>query len=202
MSSENKPPKIDRRIKRTRHLLRDALMRLVQTKSYDEITIQDITDEADIARTTFYLHFKDKDGLLFDMMREMYDLLTLEVDGLPPDVFLASNEEDCYSEDFKHVLEYADFYRVMLSGQGSPVFLFQVQDYLAMVMQKSLEKLIQPEMNLQMPIDYMASLIAGAHIGVIRWWLNNHTDEYTPEKMALMTQQTLQNGLIWVVGQQ
>ncbi len=61
--------KVDRRIQRTRALLRDALMRLIIRKGYDEITIQDITDEANVARTTFYLHFADKDELLLGTMR-------------------------------------------------------------------------------------------------------------------------------------
>ena len=55
------PLKRDRRIERTHQLLSKALMDLIIERGYDSITIQDITDRANVSRTTFYLHFKDKD---------------------------------------------------------------------------------------------------------------------------------------------
>ncbi len=66
-------PKIDRRVQRTRQLLRDALMALIVEKGYDAISVQDITDHANVARPTFYLHYKDKEELLLSSVQEIYD---------------------------------------------------------------------------------------------------------------------------------
>src|SRR5689334_24059575 len=62
----------DRRVRRTRRLLREALLALVAEKGYDRVTVQDVLDRADVGRATFYAHFRDKDDLLvsgFDELR-------------------------------------------------------------------------------------------------------------------------------------
>lgn len=57
----------DPRIRRTRQLLQAALQSLMQTRSFDEISVQDITDAATVNRATFYDHYTDKFAL-FDAM--------------------------------------------------------------------------------------------------------------------------------------
>src|ERR1051326_8767622 len=68
-------PKEDRRIQRTRQLLRDSLMALIVERGFSDLSIQDITDRANVSRTTFYLHYRDKDELLFNSIQEMYQEL-------------------------------------------------------------------------------------------------------------------------------
>jgi AcrR family transcriptional regulator len=63
---------IDRRVKRTRKLLQQALMELLQERSFTGITILDITERAAINRATFYAHFPDKYALLDSMLREQF----------------------------------------------------------------------------------------------------------------------------------
>jgi len=55
--------KTDRRVQRTRYLLQKALIELIGERGYDAITIQNIVDRANVARTTLYLHYKSKDAL-------------------------------------------------------------------------------------------------------------------------------------------
>ena len=64
--------KVDRRILRTRRLLRTALVELMEELDFHQITVQDITDRAMINRTTFYTHFEDKYALLYYIGREMF----------------------------------------------------------------------------------------------------------------------------------
>ena len=66
---------MDRRVRRTRRRLRDALIQLIMEKGYDNVTIQNITDAADLSRATFYLHYTDKDELLASSLEEMFDEL-------------------------------------------------------------------------------------------------------------------------------
>ena len=54
----------DPRIRRTRKLLQGALATLMQAKSFDEISVQDITEAATVNRATFYDHYTDKFALL------------------------------------------------------------------------------------------------------------------------------------------
>jgi AcrR family transcriptional regulator len=55
--------KQDRRSQRTRHLLSEALVSLIREKGYDTITVSDLIDRANIGRSTFYSHYRDKDDL-------------------------------------------------------------------------------------------------------------------------------------------
>lgn len=68
----------DPRIRRTRGLLQEALRRLMQTKNFDEISVQDITDAATVNRATFYDHYTDKYTLLEAMVAGGFHMLLQE----------------------------------------------------------------------------------------------------------------------------
>ncbi|MEM9951870.1 MAG: TetR/AcrR family transcriptional regulator [Chloroflexota bacterium] len=197
-----KEKKVDRRIQRTRALLRDALMRLItkegeDAKRYDEITVQDITDEANVARTTFYLHFGDKDELLFTTMRDIYEELYEATHDNFNNSFLSDDEADCIATDFEHVKEYGDFYKIMIGKRGSAAFLAQVREYLAeSIMEMTIKELVPPDHPTNLPADMMGYAIAGAQIGIIKWWLDNGMQE-SPQKVAFMMQQLMKYGLVW-----
>lgn len=200
MAQTNPSPKVDRRIQRTRNSLRDALMRLIEEKGYDEITIQDITDRANIARTTFYLHFKNVDDLLFQTMRDMYeDLYAQSSYATATQDLLPQSEADCDATDFEHVGEFAEFYKVMLGERGSAAFLTRVRHYLAeSVMEQSLKQ-ITDEAAANLPVEFVAHVLAGAHIAAIKWWLDTDM-ALPPQKMAYMLHQLFSHGLGWSLG--
>lgn len=179
--------KTDRRIERTHHLLRDALMELIVEQGYDTITVQNIVDRANVARTTFYLHFKDKDELLFYGMRVMYEALfeqakTPNKDDDPFGIGIRLDD----STDFEHVAQYADFYRVMISERGSIAFLLRVQEFLAQnLLELALKPLAAKVAKPRIPLEIIAASCAGAQIAVIKWWLD-HDMPYSPKEMGAM----------------
>src|SRR5260370_21298608 len=61
----------DRRIQKTQNLLRDALVSLIHEKNYDAIVVKEILDRANVGRSTFYMHFRDKDELLVSGIHDM-----------------------------------------------------------------------------------------------------------------------------------
>src|SRR5215468_3821596 len=71
MPRTDKKP-VDIRVKRTHHLLRQALMELMPEKGFQAITVQDIVDRAMINRGTFYEHFADKYALLEHSLRDLF----------------------------------------------------------------------------------------------------------------------------------
>src|SRR5262245_11573824 len=60
----------DRRIRRTQGRLRDALVALLHEKRIDKITVQEVLDQAAVGRSTFYLHYRDKNDLFLCMLEE------------------------------------------------------------------------------------------------------------------------------------
>src|ERR1700739_3920091 len=74
----------ERGVRRTRKLLHDAFLELVIEKGYEKTTIQDILDRADVGRSTFYVHYRDKEALLmasFDEMRDQLEGELAEISG-------------------------------------------------------------------------------------------------------------------------
>lgn len=74
MPDDNTPPnpaRLDLRVRRTRRLLREALLGLLREKRFDTITVQEVTERAQVSRGAFYLHYRDKDDLLTQSTKEM-----------------------------------------------------------------------------------------------------------------------------------
>jgi len=194
--------KPDRRIERTRQLLSQALMDLIIERGYDSITIQEITDRANVSRATFYLHYDDKDDLLYQSMTKIYDALVESHEGLMPiDVSEADYPTaQCSDGDFQHVAEYADFYRVMLSKNGSMEFTLRVMSYLTQVMMPALEMKLDGH-EPKIPLEMISAFLAGAQVGVTKWWIENDM-KYSSEEVAKMHFFLSLFGMRWALGQE
>lgn len=190
--------KIDRRIQRTRALLRDALMALIVERGYHELTVQDITDKADIARTTFYLHYKDIDDLLFSSMAEIYEDLFKRYESFSLDDLL-NGTASSNPADFEHIAQYANFYRIMLSEKGSMSFLLRVQAYLAAKFRQYFAASLPPGHQPRIPLDMLAHICAGSEIGLVSWWVKNNMP-FSPADTARMGDQITCYGLKWGLG--
>ena len=190
--------KTDRRIQRTRHFLRDALIALVIERGYDAITIQDITDRANVARTTFYLHYRDKDELLLTSMLEIYQDLLARAQPItgPGDIDAGTADP----ADFEHVAQYADFYRAMLGEHGSALFINRVLNFLTgMIHSHVIAPLLdEDEKPARIPPDMIAAAFAGMEVGIMNWWLANDM-HHDPAEMARMTYQLTTFGLAWAL---
>ncbi|MCB9455903.1 MAG: TetR/AcrR family transcriptional regulator [Anaerolineaceae bacterium] len=190
--------KMDRRKQRTRQYLRDALMALIVEKGYEAISIQDITDRANVSRPTFYLHYRDKEELLLTSLEEVYDDLNARVGEITPGGMMADgNPVELVA--FQHVAEFADFYRVMLSSRGVAAFIIRVQHYLASVFQQHVQICFPAGLTSTVPIDILAYREAGALIGTLSWWLENEMP-YPPTEMAHLHYQSGAKGVLWGLG--
>lgn len=165
--------KVDRRIQRTQQLLRDALMELIVEKGYEALSIQNIAERANVARTTFYLHYADKEELLLKSMMEVYDDLVANMDtpslmnGLLPDGTPAE------AIVFKHVQDNVDFYRVMLVKPGVAVFINRARHYLAQVFEEHIDDCFPDHTIPNQSIKTVTNREAGALIGMVCWWLES-----------------------------
>lgn len=189
----------DPRVRRTLKLLGDTLLELIAEQGYENITIKDITDRAEVSRTTFYLHFKDKDELLFESMRVMYDELAQTARHADFSDLEAAEIALCDPADFEHVQKYLDFYRVMLSEQGSMSFLLRVQDYLAALMSEGIRESLPRSTQPNVPLPIIAYAAAGSEIGIMRWWIREGLP-YTPEEMGRFLYDVQMKGIWWALG--
>ena len=72
LSNPMEQEKLDPRVKRTRNLILGAFDSLLAEKGFESISVQDVTDKADVNRATFYAHFTDKYALLDYFITRMF----------------------------------------------------------------------------------------------------------------------------------
>lgn len=179
-----------RRRLQTRQRLIQTTLKLVLEKGYDAISIQDITDMADLGRGTFYIHFKDKEEVVWTAFQEMFKVMEQEahkqLDRRMPQV-----EYFGLLNIFRHAQTNRDLYRVMLGGQGSAMLTARVQDFLANVFRADIRLAPEPpEINFNIPEEIEAQILTGVISRLIFWWLET-PNSYTPEQMAAMTYEAL-----------
>jgi AcrR family transcriptional regulator len=186
-----KEQKDDRRSRRTRDLLHQALFGLMQKKRYDSITVQDIIDSADVGRSTFYSHYMDKEDLMMSSMEGMFEAFT---HGLPqttdgPQRLLRT------AGLFRHVQEQQHSLLPLLQGRGLQLFYEKGQLYLSKRLEKDIHALAIKGQKTSVPIPVIANYVAGAFITLMKWWLDNKLP-YSPERMDEMFQQLVMPG-VW-----
>jgi AcrR family transcriptional regulator len=178
-------PKEDLRVRRTRKLLRDALVRLIETHGFEHLTVNAIADAAMINRVTFYRHFRDKNDLLERCMDDVFE----ELIGSRKPPVLEHHLDPMQAPlqnlvmVFEHVAYNADFYRVMLGQAGAGAFTARLRRYLEQEIETRLRFLRQNAAPPAVPVGLDICFIASAYLGAIVWWLE-HGSVYTPEQMA------------------
>ncbi len=167
--------KVDRRIKRTQKLLQEALVSLTLEKGYDEVTIREITDRADVGYTTFFRHYPDKETLLADVLNLMKEEFQL---ALTPDL-IVSEPEKMGTLLFEYVRENRDLCRVLLDSTNTIALLRPLQE---MGLQEA-ERMFGPTKDRQVMVDLGVNHLMTSIVMMIRWWLD-HDMPYTPGKMG------------------
>lgn len=173
--------RFERRKLRTRNSLKEATLELVLEKGYDEVTIQDIVDRADLGRGTFYFHYRDKQDILWDIIQDGLGASMEEGDRR------AAQEDDRtgyigYLVTFETAAKHQDLYRVMLGSQGSALVTQRVADYLAAAMQQGIEAGVYLN-QFELPSEILAQYAVGALMRLTLWWLETPND-FTPRQMA------------------
>lgn len=164
--------KIDRRVQRTRQLLRAALLSLIREKAFETISVQDIVHRANVGRATFYAHFSNKEDLLasgFDDLRASLDICRREA--------LASGqplEERILAFSFAlfaHFFEHRDaFYKMVGTQTGALV---------QHLIHKVVLDLIRADLKAVTPcgdagpacVEEVAQFLTGGLISLKLWWL-------------------------------
>jgi AcrR family transcriptional regulator len=166
---------VDRRVKRTHNLLANALIELTLEKGYDAVTIQEITKRADVGYATFFRHYRDKDGLLADVLEVVLDELMERL--LPPDVNHQGAELGKIL--FGYVAEHKEVVQVLLSSRGSSNLLGRVVERgTANALQKN-----QPNPASSIPPEIAAYHLVTSTIALLQWWLE-HEMSYSVERMG------------------
>jgi len=180
----------ERRRRETRRQLMRATLELVLEKGYGAVTVQDVTDRADLGRGTFYIHFKDKDEVLWTLFHELFAQLEAQaharLDRGAPQV-----EYHGLLNIFEHAEQNRDLYRVLFGSQGSALLSSRAQDHLAEAFLSDIRQAPRPPaVDFDLPQEFEAQLLTGIISRLLRWWLET-PNRYSARQMATMTYQAL-----------
>ena len=191
----NLKPKKDRRVQRTLQSLRTALFELIKEKAYDEISIEDITERANVGRTTFYLHYKDKEDLLMDELSSvMYERVQM-LSEIPFSVWLPSEEE--YDKNkplqplllvFQHIHEKSELYNLLLKSANSSRIVERIRKVSTEAIIRFVENKIETDpipVLSEVPIEFFAAFFSGAFLSIVNWWIKEDM-QHSPEEVTNM----------------
>jgi AcrR family transcriptional regulator len=175
----------------TRKKLIQAGVELVIEKGYEAVTVQDITDRADLGRGTFYVHFKDKEDVVWSAIQGLILELEQEAHQQYKDSLPDQLEYYFLRNIFRYADKNRDLFRVSFGERGSGALTRRVQDLVVAIILHDLQDgpvLRDPSSNV--PAEIVAQMITGLITRMISWWLDTPKD-YTAEQMAGMIYQEL-----------
>ena len=160
---------MDRRAARTRRSLHQALISLILRKGYDAITVQEIIDEADIGRATFYAHYRGKE----DLLRGGFEALRAELKAARG---TASSKQDgplAFSlAMFEHACAYGEVYRAMAGGRGGVIASQEIRRALSEMVKQELSAFQDDSVVSREPA---LQFVVSTFLTVLTWCLEKKT---------------------------
>lgn len=179
--------KPDNRTQRTRQKLGMAFLELMREKPMEEITVQDVLDRTSIGRSTFYLHFRDKNDLLLSQLEMFLQHMS---------TWLIRSKEQSHrvmpvEEMFDHIASQRAFWRILADAGRLPDFFDLAQLYFARGIEQRLKESKRLPRLPRIEMAARASALAGSLISLLRWWI----DRGAKEPAAAMDQ--LFHKMVW-----
>lgn len=167
----------DRRVRKSKRAIKQAFIQLLKENNLDRITIQQISDLADVNRGTFYLNYEDKYALLDEMENEQIEKIKGFVDIRKMD--LSTKTSDRFIEEFAnkiiknvitHIEHNMEFYQVILNLERKS----QIEEQLADIVRSNIKHLIGNKDNVfGIPENYYLSYVVGSMMSMIKYWVSD-----------------------------
>ena len=170
-STSGKPavpgPKTDRRVRRTRDALGDALVELMQEKPFDSIKVQDVLDRAGVGRSTFYAHYRDKEDLFISDAEEFFEsiAMALAVRNDP------SERVAPVRELFAHLIDMRKFFEALVASGKLHDNMELAQGHFAKGIEQRLAEVSRGRAIPEAQRAAIAHAHAGALISLLQWWI-------------------------------
>ncbi|WP_458464016.1 TetR/AcrR family transcriptional regulator [Paenibacillus sp.] len=161
---------MDRRVLKTRKAIIEAFVGLLEEQDFEQITINDIADRANVNRGTIYLHYADKFDLL-DQCIETYLQHLLEACMMDsPTASAPVTTKDALLRAFRYLEQHATTYTTLLTKKGIPAFRSKLMTLLVQGVEEQMDACgIQEGMKKEITIQFLAS----AAVGLLEWWIMN-----------------------------
>ena len=178
---------VDRRVRKTRSLLRQGLVRLMAEKSIQDITVTQLCTACDVNRGTFYLHYAD----VFQLLRSIEDELLVEfervLDSLTPQtVFSDETPSPAMCRMLELLADNADLCRVLLCRNGDMAFVEQVKGIVRRRVLDEWGALLETHGHAGAQYEYAYEFAVSGCIGMLQCWLERDMPLSAREMAAMM----------------
>ena len=183
---ENKLKKEDLRTKRTRKMILEAFINLVEEKGYEHVTVSDIANQAMINRATFYAHFKDKQDVYDYIFKEAVEQFMMV---LAPVQLGRTNQlqlhaiEQIITHIFEKIQENRVFFKTVLNAHGNEQLRKQISQILRSTYANIFEQVEIREKDFIVPIDFIIEYMSSTFMASLHWWINQEIS-FSPKQMA------------------
>ena len=160
----------DRRVRRTRVLLQNALTSLMIEKGYEAITVQDIIDRADVGRATFYAHFADKQSLLTSRLEDLRARLLHEQRAALASVRNGAHAFSFSRAMFEHATDSLPLWRALAGKESGAFVLSRIHDMLRDLVRNDLTALGYSQRGAER--DALVEFLTGGFVALMTWWLS------------------------------
>jgi AcrR family transcriptional regulator len=161
----------DRRIQKTLSLLRGALVSLIAEKPYDSIVVKEILDRANVGRSTFYTHFRDKDDLLVtgihDMLGPVPSPTRTGGRGLDRTLWFSL---PLFEHHYRHAHAWGD----RIGARGRTILHEHLRRVLTGIVAEVMKKDCRTgrQSSRQIPPEVVSAYVASTFVLVLNWWLD------------------------------
>ena len=173
----------DRRVQRTRLALRDALISLLLDRGWDDINIQLLCERANIGRSTFYLHFQNKEQLLVSGFDDLRDFLCAQPANAGD---VTAGALPFVRGLIAHVYEHRTLFRSIIGRRSGHVVQKRFREMVSLLVEKEI-----PLTSKGWQRDAGTSYVAGALVELLAWWVDAGTERSADDIENLFYQLTI-----------
>jgi AcrR family transcriptional regulator len=166
--------RVDRRVQRTRQLLREALLALIRDKGFAALSVQEIIERANVGRATFYAHFDNKEDLLLMGLETVSSSLKgIQRQGLaqgrPPEERLLAFSREL----FAHTDGHREVFRAMVRDQSVGLLHRALHKMIVDLVRDDVKAMLSFGRAGAVPAETVVHFVAGGLYGLLMWWLES-----------------------------
>ncbi|MEM7332991.1 MAG: TetR/AcrR family transcriptional regulator [Chloroflexota bacterium] len=183
--SQKQLNRAQRRKLETRQKILNAAASLLTQRGYPDLTVRAITEEADIGYGTFYLHFSDKDDVVWELISVILEQTDTVINEQVSNL-------DFPQKEYARLLIFFDLvgknkiqFLTVLGKNSSPTLAYRYRETVAKLTTQNFKENNYQNRFVDVPLEVMANFYSGAMLRLVVWWLETES-QYTSEQMAQM----------------
>lgn len=170
---------MDRRQRKTREAIFRAFANLLSKKDFNQITVGEIINGADVGRATFYSHFETKDFLLKEFCEDLFcHIFDIENDSghEHKHIFDCEGTDSVFLHLFRHLQKNDNNVLLLLLSQNNDLFLRYFKLNLQILVERNLA-LFDSKKSKDIPLSYWKDHITSTFVSTLQWWFDNGRKE-------------------------